>query len=280
MDIPAALNRLPQHRNLLERAVARFRDDDRVVGLVLGGSLALGGADFYSDVDLYVIARDESFDAVFAERGAAAEAIGSPLLRFTVEPVPGGSSDYIVTYPGPVKLDLMFHRESEVVPGPKWKDRPVLKDDSGSLAALVARSAGAGPDRPTPEALAELEQKFWTWCWYVFGKIVRGELWEALDGLHTIRSLALLPLLDRAAGRPHEGYRRLERKLDPRTSGLLAATVVPLQPGALCAALQAEIALFRELRAIVFDRCGLLFDPKPGETIEEEISRHWVEDGS
>jgi predicted nucleotidyltransferase len=280
LDSPAALNRLPQHRNLLERAVARFRDDDRVLGLVLGGSLALGGADFYSDVDLYVIVRNESLDAVFAERDAAAEAIGSPLLRFTVEPVPGGSRDYIVTYPGPVKLDLMYHRESEVVPGPKWEDRPVLKDDSGSLAVVVSRSAGSGPDRHAPEALAELEQKFWTWCWYVFGKISRGELWEALDGLHTIRTLALLPLLDRAAGRPHEGYRRLERKLDPRTSGLLAATVVPLQPGALYAALQAEITLFRELRAIVFDRYGLTFDPKPGEIIEEEISRRWAEEGS
>ena len=47
------LSRLPEHRKLLERAVARFRDDARVVGLVLGGSLAHGAADFYSDVDLY-----------------------------------------------------------------------------------------------------------------------------------------------------------------------------------------------------------------------------------
>lgn len=279
MDIPAAANRLPLHRNVLERAVVRFRDDERVVGLVLGGSLALGGADFYSDVDLYVIVRDEAFDAVFAERDEAAEAIGSPLLRFTVEPVPGDSSDYIVTYPGPVKLDLMYHRESEVVPGSKWKDRPVLKDDSGSLAAVVWGSAGSGPGRPAPEAIAGLEQRFWTWCWYVFGKIVRGELWEALDGLRTIRSLALLPLLDWAAGRPHEGYRRLEHRLDPRMSGLLAATVVPLRPGELYVALRAEITLFRELRAIVFDRNGLTFDPEPGDTIEEEISRHWAEVG-
>jgi len=264
----------------LERAVARFRDDDRVPGLVLGGSLALGGADFYSDVDLYVIVRDEALDPVFAERDAAAQAIGSSLFRFTVEPVPGGSRDYIVTYPGPVKLDLMYYRESEVEPGPKWEDRPVLKDDCGSVAEVVSRSAGFGPERPAPEVLVELDQKFWTWCWYVFGKILRGELWEALDGLHTIRSLALVPLLDRAAGRPHEGYRRLERKLEPRTSSLLTATVASLQPGMLYAALQAEIALFRELRAIVFDRYGLTFDPKPGEIIEEEISRRWAEDGS
>ncbi len=72
MEHLAALERLPKHRGLLERAVARFRDDDRVSGLVLGGSLARGDADFYSDVDLYVISRDEAFDAVFAERDAAA----------------------------------------------------------------------------------------------------------------------------------------------------------------------------------------------------------------
>ena len=280
MDNVTALSMLPQHHNLLERVVARFRDDDRVPGLVLGGSLAIGGADFYSDVDLYMIVRDESLDAVFAERDAAAEAIGSPLLRFTVESVPGGSRDYIVTYPGPVKLDLMYHRESEVEPSPKWENRLVLKDDSGSLASVVSWSMRFEVDRLTLEVLAELDQKFWTWCWYVFGKIVRGELWEALDGLHTIRSIALLPLLDLAAERPHEGYRRLERKLDPRTSGLLAATVVPLQPGALYAALQAEIALFRELRAIVFDRYELTFDPEPEEIIEKEMSWRWAEVGS
>jgi predicted nucleotidyltransferase len=112
LDDLTALNRLPWHRSLLERAVGSFREDGWVLGLVLSGSLARGGADFYSDVDLYVIVRDEAFDAVFAERDAAAEAIGSPLLRFTVEPVPGGSRDLIVTYPGPVKLDLMYYRRS------------------------------------------------------------------------------------------------------------------------------------------------------------------------
>jgi hypothetical protein len=47
-----SLDGLPEYRKLLERAVARFRDDVRLVGLLSGGSLAHGGADFYSDVDL------------------------------------------------------------------------------------------------------------------------------------------------------------------------------------------------------------------------------------
>ena len=55
---------------------------------------------------------------MFDGRDAAALALGSPLFRFTVDPIPGGSRDYIVTYPGPVKLDLMYYRET--VPAPKW----------------------------------------------------------------------------------------------------------------------------------------------------------------
>ena len=51
----SSLDRLPKHRKLLERAVARFQDDVRVVGLVAGGSLVHGAADFYSDVDLYIL---------------------------------------------------------------------------------------------------------------------------------------------------------------------------------------------------------------------------------
>lgn len=117
---------------------------------------------------------------------------------------------------------------------------------------------------------------FWTWCWYVFGKIMRGELWEALDGIHTIRSDALLPLLDWTTGKPHEGYRRLERKLDPEMAARLAATVVPLEAEALYQALQAAIALFRNLREPVFELCGVTFDPAPEETIRDEISRCWA----
>ena len=276
MDNGYSLDLLPVHRALVERAVNYFRDDDRVLGMILGGSLAHGPADFYSDVDLYIVARDESFEAVFDERDVAARAIGSPLFRFAVDPIPGGSRDYIVTYPGPKKLDLMYYRESEIRSDPKWEKQLVLKDAAGSLAAVVSRSTRAHLDRPEPGELLELDQKFWTWCWYVFGKIMRGELWEALDGLHTIRSEALLPMLDWTAGRPHEGYRRLERKIDPNAAARLAFTVASLEGEALYGALQATIALFYDLREIVFDRYGLTFDPAPEEVIRGEMGRHWA----
>jgi predicted nucleotidyltransferase len=232
-DVPGL--RAPRaHRELLGRAVARLQDDARVVALVLGGSLAHGAADPYSDVDLYVVVRDGAFDGVLAERDAIAEAVGSPLFAFDVDPVPGGSTDRIVVYEGPdgfpTKFDFMYLKESDLEPAPKWAGCPVLKDEGGRVGAVVARSEGYAQPPPSPEALQELNQKFWTLCWYVFGKIARGELWEALDGLHDIRSLALVPLLDQAAGRPHEGYRRLEGKLDPETASRLEATLPRSSP--------------------------------------------------
>jgi predicted nucleotidyltransferase len=271
------------HRELLGRAVARLRDDARVVGLVLGGSLARGAADPYSDVDLYVVVRDEAFAEVLAERRAVAEAVGSPLFAFDVDPVPGGSTDRIAVYELPdglpVKLDLMYLKESDLEPAPKWAGCAVLEDDGGRVGDAVARSEGLAPPPPKPEELRELNQKFWTWSWYVFGKIVRGELWEALAGLHDIRSLALVPLLDWAAERPHEGYRRLEDKLDAETASRLKATLSALEPEALYAALRAEAELFRGLRAEVFGRHGLGFDPEPEEALEAEMSRLWAARG-
>jgi len=251
-----------------------------VVGLVLGGSLARGAGDPYSDVDLYIVVSDGSFDGVLSERDAVTEVVGSRLFAFDVDPVPGGSTDRIVVYEGsdgfPVKLDLMYLKESDLEPAPKWSGCAVLEGEGGRVGNVVARSEGLAPPPPKPEELRELNQKFWTLCWYVFGKIVRGELWEALDGLHNIRSLALVPLLDWAAKRPHDRYRRLEDKLNARTASLLGATLSPLQPEALYAALRAEAELFRTLRATVFDRHGLGFDPAPEEALEAEMSRLWA----
>ena len=276
MDNVPGLDLLLAHRALLEQAVNYFRGDDRVLGMILGGSLARGTADFYSDVDLYIVACDESFEAVFDERDVAARAIGSPLFRFAVDAIPGGSRDYIVTYQGPIKLDLMYYRMSEIEPGHRWEKQLVLKDDTGSLAALVSRSASAHPEFPEPRKVLELDQKFWTWSWYVFGKIMRGELWEALDGLHTIRSEALLPMLDWTARRRDEGYRRLECKLDSETAARLAATVAPLEAEALYEALRAAMALFRDLREPLFDLCGVTFDPALEQVITFQMSRHWA----
>jgi hypothetical protein len=169
----------------------------------------------------------------------------------------------------------MYLRESDLAPHPRWDGCVVLKDTDARLGTVVARSEALGPPRPSAEDLSELNQMFWPWCWYAFGKIERGELWETLDGLHSIRGRALVPLLDWTAERRHEGYRRLEGKTNQEQASRLSATVAPMRAQALHAALRAEVELFRELRAAVVERYGLTIDLAHEEMLESEMSRRW-----
>jgi predicted nucleotidyltransferase len=270
---PRILDEFPKHHQLLERAVIHLQGDDRVVALVLGGSIAKSAMDFYSDIDLYIITEDEFFDTLFAERHALADHTGTAWFRFIADHNPGGEHDYIVLYPGPVKIDFMYCRASDVAPAPKWTHCLILKDHEAFMAGIRSRSQDLVPPQPEPEMILALNQKFWTWCWYVFGKIVRGEHWMALAGIHAVRSMAILPMLAWAKGLPQEGYRRLERKVTAGEQPLLAATICGLQPAALSAALEAEMVLFGKLRERVFRRFDLSYEPGPEQKLQQEMRR-------
>jgi hypothetical protein len=152
----SALDRFPEHRRVLEAVVTHFRDDPRVVGLLLSVANVAGGMDFFSDIDLDVVVDDNAFDAVFAERDRAVEAAGQPLFRFIADHIPGGEHLYIVLYEssaGPVKLDVEYYRASAVVPEWGLTRRRLLLDRTGALATALAASAGMAPPDPTIEDL-------------------------------------------------------------------------------------------------------------------------------
>ena len=54
--------------------------DERIVAAFLGGSLARGDADAYSDIDLCVLATDESYEDVRNGRVVLIERLGEPLF--------------------------------------------------------------------------------------------------------------------------------------------------------------------------------------------------------
>jgi predicted nucleotidyltransferase len=143
----STLDALPEHQRLLQRAWKHLETDPRVAGLAVSGSIASGNADSYSDIDLDVIAHDEDFDALFADRDGAAEAIGQPLFRFIADHLPFGSFMYIVLYDGPVKVDFSYQRASQI--GPRWTlaKRLVLKDVDGFLTHVISQSQGLAPDQ-------------------------------------------------------------------------------------------------------------------------------------
>src|SRR5713226_8777723 len=72
---------LPQnHQVVLNRFVAAGLADERVVAAFLGGSYARGTADAYSDLDLYLITTDETYDNFKASREAFLRQLGEPVF--------------------------------------------------------------------------------------------------------------------------------------------------------------------------------------------------------
>jgi predicted nucleotidyltransferase len=68
------------HQMALNRFVTACRADERIVAAFLGGSCARGTADAYSDLDLYLIASDETYEDFLAGRESFIELLGEPLF--------------------------------------------------------------------------------------------------------------------------------------------------------------------------------------------------------
>jgi hypothetical protein len=269
------LETFPKHRDVLKNTIDYFAADNRVLGLFVGGSIVSGTMDEYSDIDVDVIVRDDDFESVFSERGRAVEAIGRPLARFIADHLPIRVDMFIVLYEGPVKLDLDYIRASVLEPNWRWSRRHILKDTDGFLADIVSRSEGMTRPSLDVERIQNLDEKFWTWCWYVFGKIQRGELWEALDGIHGIRTLAILPFFYSAEDLYNEGYRRLEGKIPPDLLESFEDTIPQMTETSLHAALQSLISLYLELRGRISEARGIGFDSRKQTYVLNEMKKRW-----
>ena len=104
--------------------------------------------------------------------------------------------------------------------------------------------------------LAWIDSRFWTWIWYLQAKIIRGELYEALDGLQYLRSRVLFPLLAISKGVPPAGSRRAEGLVGD-LGPAFAETVAGLDRHSLMRALTRTAELYRTLGDPLLQRLGV-----------------------
>ena len=105
----------PRYRLLYERAVEVLRDDPRVVGVELAGSIAAGTADAWSDLDIHVIAQPDQYDAFLSDWPSWLSAITPTVFART--PI----APFILNTltPDGLTFDLaVFSGEAPVFPGP------------------------------------------------------------------------------------------------------------------------------------------------------------------
>jgi len=240
--IPESFERLGRHRSkLASAALATMRDPD-VVGMAVGGSFAAGFADKYSDVDLWIAVTDETLPVVRDRARAIADDCGDVVAAFTAEHI-GDQDHLVVLYDDLIHVDFQYVEISAL--GGKVHGRPavVVWEREGAVSRQLP---GKALESDVAEDLAWLEERVWTWLWYTQSKLLRGEIYEALSGIGSIREMVLFRLVAIGSGIDPVGSRRIEASLGDHEAAV-ASTVPTLDRESLATATRALADIYTSL---------------------------------
>lgn len=238
------MTELPElHSGMRDRVIAAMRADSRFEALLGSGSLAYGGFDEQSDLDLVLVVRAADHAQVMAERRDFAANLGPLLSAFSGEHV--GEPRLLICLFGPPLLHVdLKHITMADLSG--LSERPVVlwardaRDVDRHVAETTIRKRIRDPQW--------YEERAWVWLHYGATKLLRGELFEAIGTLDFFRDQVLGAMLQRNAGRPARGVRRIEELAG--ASDRLAATLPGTDRESIARALKQAAALYVDLRQV------------------------------
>ncbi|WP_433604628.1 hypothetical protein [Prescottella agglutinans] len=227
-----------------------MKEDLRIVGVAVAGSIANGRPDAHSDVDLVLAIEDDDFTSVSLDRIVLIRSWAPLVAGFTGEHV--GEPRVIIALVGPplLHVDFKFVRISDFAT--RVDDLRVLWERDGRLTAALSQH----PPVPPQFDFQWIEDRFWVWVHYGATKIARGELFEAIGFLASLRETVLGPLISYRAGSLLQGVRKLE-VIAPDAASDLQATLCGYDRREAGRALLACVELYRrwtEEADVAFDR--------------------------
>jgi hypothetical protein len=240
IELPPVTDRLPLHRAKIE-AACHAGMELGLAGMAIAGSLAVGNADEYSDLDFKLVAFDDSFGEVGRRVAEVIASCGRVVASFPADHL--GIDDLtIVLYDDLVHADFYVVKVSELAAKNEGQAAAVLWERGKSLSQEFAKPQ---PGRPATD-VAWIERRMWTWLWYAQSKVLRGELYEALSALQWLRDEVLFPLLGLTRRARVAGARRIESLLGELQDSFVATTSVA-ERGTLMNALRAIATIYRSL---------------------------------
>lgn len=222
--------------------VLRFAEqDERIIGLTLGGSYVTREMDEYSDLDFVVVIKSESYEQVMRDRFTIVEGFGKLLAAFSGEHV-GEPRLIICLYNSPaLHVDFKFVAIGDA--GKRVENPIVLYQADSCLSEAFSREEAKFP---IPD-LQWIEDRFWVWIHYAAAKIGRGELFEAVDFLSFLRQTVISPLILMKNGKPPRGVRKVETDA-PNDIEALVKTIAIHEKNSCVKAVQACVDLYIPLR--------------------------------
>jgi hypothetical protein len=184
--------RRAEREALFERLARLLQEDHAVVAAWLLGSLGRGDADDLSDIDVWVVVRDEDIDGVRLDPPARAARLGPLLLALPApQNAPAGGAYLLALYEGrtgPHQVDWYWEPASTAMLPEGVR---VLFDRVGLCRSGLRPFETA----PAPQSPAEREAAaagrltfFWAMLPIAAKKIARRQPWEAVGVLAMLRN--------------------------------------------------------------------------------------------
>jgi predicted nucleotidyltransferase len=239
---------------LLDRFTRLCAEDDRIVAGFLGGSHARGEADPFSDVDLCVIAKDEDFRDVVADRTRLVALLDEPLF---VEDFGLPDIVFFVLADG-TEGEIFFGSEGRLGALEPGRYRTVF-DPNGILEGVAFSE-----ERIDPVEQREVLRRTLTWFWHELSHFVtalgRGQLWWAAGQLEALRGHCVnLIRIEHGAWAGEEPYEKLDGSIDTGRLGPIRSTFVPAERAALLGAAHDLVRFFTEAAPQIAEANGVAY---------------------
>jgi len=188
---------------MLSNCISLLQADNRVEGAYVVGSMADNTADAYSDIDLYVVVKEEHYAEVYGQRYKFAQSVGDVLSTFEVE-WPNCQMLGVI-YQNYVEIDICYTKlgQAEV-----FSDRyKIVLDKSGQIQkALIVKEY---PRDAETELKSQTEFALYNLL-HAVNMLNRGEYWSSIRQVEILRrrAVSLMELLsNKEIG---EEYRKLD----------------------------------------------------------------------
>ena len=234
-----------EHQRIVEAATRWAERDDRVLALLLKGSLARGEADERSDVDLVVVTKRGQLESLWGERHGIAAGLGDWLGGFD-EVAWQQPHTFIGFYDGPLKVDFFFQEHEPAVDPWLREGFRSLFDPDGVADRLreQLRSQHSSPE------LSDFDVHAWDWLWAVHLKLRQsGNEWLVYVELVRFVETMLVAGFNALTLEPWRGVSQITERLPTDTQlRLRAALPARPEPRELRRALNAALDTYLELR--------------------------------
>ncbi len=185
-----------EHEALLARVVALLHTDERVAAAWLFGSRGRQTDDALSDLDLWVVVKDEACEAIVAERQQYVAQLGEPVLLLeSPGNAPVGGGYLMALYPGRAgvhQIDWYWQRQTDASRPRKAVllfDRVGIPQDSRQEQLDEVGNDGSLAEDERAARLTQLSAFFWAMGNIGVKGIVRRKAWDTVGLLELLKGL-------------------------------------------------------------------------------------------